>query len=78
MDNTAVSSDIKIQHIMDNTTCKKHHAERSVPCWFVLPGEANVNFLSGICGPRVRKLGFSGAISPESLQVKSIRRFKKN
>lgn len=61
-----------IQHAMDTTSCTRHKATTGIPCWHVRKGAKGLEgYYAAICGSRIRKAGFVGKISPESIRSKS-------
>jgi hypothetical protein len=58
---------IHVAKIMGQTACPKHGADKQMPCWFVY-SDSNSNRLPALCGARIRKAGYNGAISPTSNQ----------
>ena len=56
--------------VLNRTDCDIHHAPEGIPCWHVTPGSSHrVGYLAAVCGSRVRRAGFVGAISAVSLQL---------
>jgi hypothetical protein len=58
---------------ISTTSCGKHSVEEGVPC-YTLPNNSGLStnpFHYGICGVRIRKAGFVGKISPESMRRKA-------
>lgn len=54
-------------------SCGKHRVDRGIPC-YTLPNNSGITehpFHFGICGKRIRKAGFIGKISPQSMRVKA-------
>lgn len=56
-----------IQHIMSQTSCKKHKASPDMPCFWMESSSDETHILHGVCGRRAKKAGFTGKISPQSL-----------
>ena len=61
---------IHIPRIVNDTACPKHHAPEGVACW-VIPTNNLLNFYQAVCGKRIKRAGFIGNISPQSMRLKS-------
>jgi hypothetical protein len=56
-----------IDDIIDRTDCSIHYAAQGFPCFVVRYGNGKNEDGPGICGPRIKKAGFTGTIHPSSL-----------
>lgn len=64
-----VSDGVFIPTIMEGTTCDRHQAGVGTACWGVYISITN-RVAPAVCGRRIRKAGYAGKISAESLRVK--------
>jgi hypothetical protein len=56
-----------IDDIVGRTECGHHNAPKGTPCFYLYYDKASLNRGSAVCGERIRKAGFVGKISPNSL-----------
>lgn len=61
---------IHISRIVTETPCPKHRASMGVPCW-IIPTNTLRGFYPAVCGKRIKRAGFIGKISPQSMRMKS-------
>lgn len=65
MDNLGVH----IAGAIDRTTCTKHDAPKGIPCWSLPKNVAgDLGHYASICGTRIKRAGFIGQISPQSMR----------
>lgn len=67
---TILSTERKIPNIIETTTCGKHRKAEGFPCYIINAGEDKPIYY-GVCGVRIRKAGYVGVISSDSLRLKS-------
>ena len=65
----AENNGVHIRDIMSRTDCMKHDAPEGIPCFHVKYDTVN-GYSAGLCGARIRKAGFNGRVSHESVQSK--------
>lgn len=70
--NTLVeNTGVHLHSIIERNDCKIHHVPKGVPCYH-LPNNLNTEaYYVGACGSRVKKAGFNGKISPQSMRSKA-------
>lgn len=59
--------------VISRTSCGKHKVSEGIPC-YTMPNNSALSsnpFHYGICGVRIRKAGFVGKISAESMRRKA-------
>lgn len=67
MSNTIIhTTETYIQTVLERTTCRVHGPGGVYPCWSF--ESAGGKMLFGVCDYRVKKAGFTGKISPESIR----------
>lgn len=66
----AENSGIHITEIMSRTDCERHKANQGSPCWHIRC-DTNARVLPALCGTRIKKAGFVGNVSHESMQTKA-------
>lgn len=64
-----IDDGIFIPTIMKETECDRHQAGVGTACWGVYISITN-RVAPAVCGRRIRKAGYAGQISAESLRVK--------
>lgn len=55
-----------ILDIMNAVDCKRHGATHGDSCWPIYSDATN-EILPAICGSRIKRVGYMGEISPDSL-----------
>lgn len=62
----------RIPETVDRTTCPRHNVPEGVPCW-TMPKNVAGGFgrYAAICGDRIRRAGWVGKISPESMRSRA-------
>lgn len=66
-----------LHDLLSRTTCKKHNASENEPCYIIRPSiQTAVTYYFGACGARIKRGGFNGTISPQS--VRAAPSFKKS
>lgn len=59
-----------IEVIIESTTCKKHGADRGEACYTIRPSSSRLgDILLSVCGPRIKRAGYTGEISPVALTL---------
>lgn len=66
--NSLNNEGVHIRDAVASTKCAKHGAEEGVPCWILPKAKGYGEWHFGICGLRIRKAGFNGKISPQSIR----------
>ena len=67
---------VHLHDAINTTVCAKHNVDIVVPCWSVSNGSGDtIRNYASICGSRIRRAGFSGKVTAQSLSTKSPRRF---
>lgn len=62
---------VHLHSLIERVECEIHHVPMGVPC-FHLPNNMNKEaYYVGACGSRVKKAGFNGKISPQSVRAKA-------
>ena len=62
---------VHIVNITNSTDCRKHGSEKGKACWYIWPGSSYGRPLPAICGARVKRAGFNGAVSASSVKRRS-------
>lgn len=62
---------IHISRIITETNCPKHMAIPGMPCWTIFSNIADAGYYRAVCGKRIKRAGFIGSISPQSMRLKS-------
>jgi hypothetical protein len=55
-----------IRHVIDSTSCDRHHASNGEACWDVYISAAQKT-APAVCNYRIKRAGYDGRISPSSL-----------
>ena len=58
----------QIKRIIDEYPCSVHDAAVGIPCYRITPGSHTNGYLSGVCGLRIKKVGFTGRISDMAIR----------
>lgn len=69
--NTIDNQGQHLHRTIGNTTCGDHKADIGAPCWVLPSNRSFGSFYYAICGKRIKKAGFIGKISPESIRTKA-------
>lgn len=60
-----------IARIIKETVCRKHNADVGAPCWAIASNMSPLGHHKAVCGKRIKRAGFIGQISPQSMRLKS-------
>jgi hypothetical protein len=67
---TSLNSGKHIDRIVNATLCMVHKVPIGIPCYHIQPGTTgHFGRLAGVCGKRIRKAGYNGRITDQSLQL---------
>lgn len=59
-----------LHSLIERTTCGAHNAPEGIPCWRLDNDLTRVSYPAA-CGKRIKKAGFNGKISPQSMRAKA-------
>lgn len=60
-----------IEDIIGRTVCDRHDGAKGIACFYVFLDTKNGEASEAICNDRIKKAGFNGKITPNSLREKT-------
>jgi hypothetical protein len=62
---------VHLHSLIERTGCDAHGVPEGVPCYYLPNNLSKEAHYVGACGSRVKKAGYNGKISPQSMRAKA-------